>query len=320
MLDYDTALKIIDLISSTFIYGEEWNNIGWEWDQNEMITALEHCCFNTDGKIYCQVCTGRNMSREREDIYDKRGRFIDAPEGGGTNNLAKHKATDRPVLTLLRQNGSADNGWRDTPFYWPVLMLHEDLQAGIFTINDKKKARKQKKQIKLDTIANYPPEEVLHLTIKREFFFDIYRGEKKTELREIKPTTCGPLLKSDEYGQLVKIEGLDPNKFYCLTTFNDNVFPFEVRQYKYIHLRTSMDMSGSQMIFKMNESKPYLLKNWPFKLTDVHYDDNDRAVDAENTENCNWFIEYQIGEILESKFSEGDKEAFEAYLKDLEEC
>lgn len=319
LLDYDTALKIIDLISSTFVYAEEWNNIGWEWDQNEMITALEHSCFNTDGKIYCQVCTDRNMSREREDIYDKRGRFIDAPEGGGTNSRAKHQATDRPVLTLLRQNGSADKGWHDTPFYWPILMLHEELQAGIFTINDKKKARKQKKQIKLDTIDNYPTEEVLHLTIRREFFFMIYSGEKKSDFRDLKPTTCGPLLKFDEYGQLIRIEGLDPSKFYCLSTYNDGVFPFEVRQYKYIHLRTSMDMSGSQMIVKLDETQPYELKNSQFTIADVHYDDKGVATDAENHENCNWYIEYKISKVLESKFCEGDKEAYEAYLKDLEE-
>lgn len=319
LLDYDTALKIIELISSTFVYGEKWHNIGWEWDQNEMITALEHCCFNTDGKIYCQVCADRNMSRERKNVYDPRGRFIDSPETGADIAKTKHKATDRPVLTLQRQNGSADKGWRDTPFYWPILMLHKEMQAGIFTINDKKKACKQKKQIALGTIDNYPPEEILHLTTDRENFFMILNCERRKVARLIKPTTCGPLLKYNEYGQLIRVEGLDPNKFYCLTTYNDGVFPFEIRQYKYIHLRTSMDKSGSQMIFKLDETKPYVLKNSPFKLTDVHYDDTGATVDAENHENCHWFIEYRIASILESVFCDGDEEAYDAYLENKTE-
>ena len=127
LMDYSMAVKIIELISRTYIYGKEWNNVGWEWNPNEMLTALEHSVFKTDGKIYCQVCVNRNMSRERENIYDPRGRFIDSPESGQTIALAKQQAENRPVLTLLRQNGLSEQGWRDTPFYWPSLMLPGEL-------------------------------------------------------------------------------------------------------------------------------------------------------------------------------------------------
>lgn len=158
LMDYSMAVKIIELISRTYIYGKEWNNVGWEWNPNEMLTALEHSVFKTDGKIYCQVYVNRNMSRERENIYDPRGRFIDSPESGQAIAIAKQQAENRPVLTLLRQNGLSEQGWRDTPFYWPSLMLPGELEAGIFTVDDKKKVKKAKSQIKLDCLDNYPSE------------------------------------------------------------------------------------------------------------------------------------------------------------------
>ena len=58
-------------------------------------------------------------------------------------------------------------------------------------------------------------------------------------------------------GKLILVEGTDPDKYYDLTTVNDNIFPFEVKDYKYLHLRTSMDLSGSQAIIKLKEDDPY---------------------------------------------------------------
>ena len=319
LMDYDIAAKIIDLISSTFVYGEEWNNVGWEWDPNEMLTALEHSVFKSDGKIYCQICTNRNMSRERENINDPRGRFIDSPEGGPTNAMAKEQATDRPVLTLLRQNGSHEQGWRDTPFYWPSLMLHRDLEAGIFTINDKKKVRKTKAQIKLDTIGLYPAEEVLKLTINRDELFELLDGKKRLESRMIKSNNCSLFVETDGIGGLEKIAGLDSDKYYNLSSLNGGVFPFKVRQYKYVHLRCSMDMSGSQILYKLDEEEPYEMLNQPFTLQDVHYDAFNNAIDAENANYCSWYILYHLGEMLESKLTKEDKDRYDEYLQSLEE-
>jgi hypothetical protein len=65
LMDYETAIEIIKLIGSTFIYSDEWENKDYAWDDNEMRTTLDHCVFGTDGKVCCLVRTGRNMSRER---------------------------------------------------------------------------------------------------------------------------------------------------------------------------------------------------------------------------------------------------------------
>ena len=318
LMDYSMAVKIIELISRTYIYGKEWNNVGWEWNPNEMLTALEHSVFKTDGKIYCQVYVNRNMSRERENIYDPRGRFIDSPESGQAIAIAKQQAENRPVLTLLRQNGSSEQGWRDTPFYWPSLMLPGELEAGIFTVDDKKKARKAKSQIKLDCLDNYPSEDVLKITVAKDELFSLLHGEKKLDGRLLKPNNCSLYLISDKSGGLELIDGLDDEKFYNLSSYNDGVFPFKVKLYKYIHLRSSMDMSGSQALFKLDENESYEMISQPYAIQDVHYDMYNNMVDAEKNDLCNWYIGYNVGTMLESKLTDDDQERYDEYLQSLE--
>ena len=71
-----------------------------------------------------------NLSRHKDD-----GRVSDDPDGGSgrsARSVAKECAIDIPALMLIRQNGSKDEGWRDTPFWWPVLMNPQNTEAVIF--------------------------------------------------------------------------------------------------------------------------------------------------------------------------------------------
>lgn len=313
LLDYETAVKIIHLISSTFRYGEQYNNVDYEWDENEMLTALDHCVFDTDGMVYCQVYTGRNMGRERENIYDKRGRFIDAPESGVINNRARAKATNRPVLTLLRQNGSSAQGWRDTPFWWPSLMLDRDMTVGMFTVNAKRKLRAPRKQLKMAALDNYPKEQVLKLTLKSDAFFGIIAGWQKQESRDIKETTCSLYLSKDEKGNFIGVPGLDPDKYYNLSSYNNGIFPFEIRKYKYIHFRLSQDMSGSQAIVELDDQYPYFLEPEQGKQTDIVYSSDNIGHDTEDNDVCRWTIIYNIKKVRETLLTPQDQEAFENF-------
>lgn len=40
---------------------------------------------------------------------------------------------DHPILFLLRQNGTAEKGWRGTPFYWPVIRGQSRTPTAIYT-------------------------------------------------------------------------------------------------------------------------------------------------------------------------------------------
>lgn len=314
LVHYNDVVEILSLIRESYTYATEYNNVGLEWDINDMVTPLEHLTYDTDGMVLVTVRGDRNLSRERDNIFDKRGRFIDAPESGGEIKIDKKNAIDRPVLVLLKQNGSKDLGWRGTAFFWPVLTTPQNMNAGIFTINGNKKFRKAKRQIALETLGNYPKEEVLSLTIKKEFFFDIILDNKKEEWREIKPTTANMFLEKDLLGQFVLVAGTDLNKYYDLTSVNDNIFPFEVRGYKYLHLRTSMDMSGSQAIIKLKEDNPYEMVCRPFEQQDVVYTELNEGQDVTDHSAGTWNIVYHLDKVLEKKLTPEDTERLQNYV------
>ena len=317
LMHYNDVVKVISLIREEYTYKKEYNNVELEWDINDMVIPLEHLTYDTDGMILVAVKDDRNLSRERENIYDKRGRFIDAPESGGEIKIDRKNATDRPVLVLLKQNGTIEQGWRGTAFYWPVLTLPEKMEAGIFTVNGNKKFRKGKKQIKLDSLNHFPKEEVVSLTIQKDLFFDILLGRYKINWRDIKPTTVNTFLKKDVKGELILAEGCDPNKHYDLSSVNNNVFPFEVRRYKYVHYRTSMDFSGSQAIVKLEEEIPYEMFCRPFEQQDIVYTDANEGNEVSDWSAGEWFIGLHLDEVLEQKLTIEDQEALNLYQVEL---
>lgn len=283
MMDYATAAEIVKLASSALLYGEEYENMERQWDQNEMLTALDHCTFDTDGLIYCLYRKNRNASRERDHSRQNKTRWIDAPDDGRTDlPMSREKAVDRPVLMLLRQNGDVAQGWRGTPFYWPLLLLPQNMQSGIFTVNGNKKLKAIKKQIKLDTIKDYPAEQILSLTIKKEYFFDILAGVKGQEYRVIKPTTATLYLKRDDQGHFMLIDKADPNKHYNLASSVEGKFPFVVREYAYLYLRCSRDNSGSQALVKLKANPSHELLYEQYDQNDVIYNDRNEGYDAIN--------------------------------------
>lgn len=318
-MDYEMAVDIINKISSTLRYGDEYDNKDYEWDANEMLTTLDHCIFGTDGKIYCLYRTGRNMSRERDKSKPNKTRWIDAPDDG-RNDTAPSRAIakNRPVLMLIKQNGNEAQGWRNTPFFWPVFMVQKNVNAGIFTINANKKQRTPKRQFKLSTYLNYPQDEILKLPIQRDFLFEIIAGIKKQEYREIKETTCSLYLLKDERGSLILVNVADPTMHYTLSSYNNGVFPFEVKQYKYLYLRSSQDYSGSQALIRLNSKKTYELISDQFSQQDVVYSEHNIGNDAVDDSLCRWTIAYNIDSVIENKLTAQDAELYEIYLEELE--
>jgi hypothetical protein len=60
--------------------------------------------------------------------------YIETPDSEKTEGqIAKAHAINQPILFLLRQNGSADKGWRGTPFYWPVIRAQSLTPPAIYT-------------------------------------------------------------------------------------------------------------------------------------------------------------------------------------------
>lgn len=314
LMPYEKAQQIIHIIASTLKYGPEFENVNYTWDENEMLTALDHCTFGSDGMIYCLHRTGRDMSRERDHSKVNKTRWIDAPDDGRSDTKpSRDKATDRPVLMLIGQNGGVAEGWRGAPFYWPVFVVQKEVHEGIFTINANKQKRAPRKQFKLAALDNYPKEEVLILPIRSEHLYDILIGLKKEEDREIKRTNSSLYIERDVMGNPILVEGTNENSYYDLSSYNNGVFPFEIRQYKYLYLKNSQDYSGSQVIVSLNKKTPYEMWAERYKQTDVVYDASNQGKDKEDDTICIWHIAFNIDKILEQKLTPQDEENLQNY-------
>jgi hypothetical protein len=68
------------------------------------------------GKCWLLAETSRDIVRIRPG-----GRFSNAPHTKQQEVIVQQLGDRLPILMLFRQNGEAAKGWRDAPFWWPVL-------------------------------------------------------------------------------------------------------------------------------------------------------------------------------------------------------
>ena len=130
----DWAIGLLQQIKSTYIYGSQYGNVDNELDVDMLIAILQFCRRGSKGKVWVMKRDNRDISRKKKD-----GVFTNAPDNGVKDLLpAKAKAIDKPVLMLLRQNGSKAKCWNGAPFYWPVLVTPSNLEDGILGFKSKK--------------------------------------------------------------------------------------------------------------------------------------------------------------------------------------
>jgi len=137
MIPVEHAIGILDKINKTFVFEEK----GHKWDIKSHKASLEHLSkrsTNKDqrGKVWVVVRTDSSISRQKSD-----GRFSD-DVGSGTGEtalvVARRIAEEIPALILVRQNGNESQGWKGSPFWWPVIVAQKNTHVAIFagdTIN-----------------------------------------------------------------------------------------------------------------------------------------------------------------------------------------
>lgn len=127
-IDRQVAIDLLRKIRTTYIYNRPIDrNRGLDWDVEEMVGILE---WALDGRqsLYCLRREDRELNR-----YRGNGGFADAPDDGHTDLApARAKAVDVPVLMFIRENGAVEKGWRGTPFYWPVLLVQQNVRTAIY--------------------------------------------------------------------------------------------------------------------------------------------------------------------------------------------
>jgi len=128
IMELPVAYSIIDMIENMLIFES-----GWEWDVKAFMACMEYLSRNaqngeSEGKLWCIVKRDRNASRYRLEA----NRFEDRPDTGTDLIAGQNIAKDIPVLMLLRQNGREEQGWRGSPFWWPVMVSPQRTRPVIF--------------------------------------------------------------------------------------------------------------------------------------------------------------------------------------------
>lgn len=321
-MDAEIAKDIIKKIRSTYIYEDTATctfNQGLEWDVNEMLAAIEYSLTGkTSQKVLIHYADNRNMSRIREN-----GKYIDSPDDGHSDTApSRLAATDYPVLMLLRQNGLKEDGWRDTPFYWPVLIVPQNIKKVMYALNGA--VLTDKEVITPDGLGVDPDgDNVLRLTLANIFFFAMIFGLKTSEGREITSTTASRYVeqspKSPIKYKIRKDISVDESKIIGIESYNNGVFPFELRKYDYILFRNSHDSSGSLLLVKL---QPYtndsIVEGSPKSDMDNLADSNNIVTPYNELSLCNWTLHYEIESVVGFKLNKPDTKRYEALKAQLD--
>lgn len=112
----EAIIEIIDLIQQCFEFEPGYN---FDWEASR--AAIEYFAKivpppNEKGR--CVVLGGveRRLSRQRTG-----GRYSDAPHTMQDRATIRKIIGHQPIVVLSRQEGRVEDGWRGTPFWWPVI-------------------------------------------------------------------------------------------------------------------------------------------------------------------------------------------------------
>lgn len=331
-IDKDRVFEIIRLIQTTYVYDGDHCNIDKKNDLQELLCAVQYSADKSGGKMWALHREGRTMKRIRQN-----GTFIDAPDSGHNDTIpSRIKAIDAPVIMFIRNDGNSEivdgvnNGWNDTPFYWPVLMTQQNLNPVVYTLEQR---RRKKTVFDIDLrnfLGDIDPKDVLILPFKgnlTERFGEIgteFAVGEMVEHRAIKKTTAGHYLVRNDSGKWAINENaqIDESNFHGVYTYNKGTFPFVLKPYKYMLLIQGRVASGNvnMMLIELYSTKqwikdPYIeideegnLLSCEFDsgkqpevlyhITDTVYDKDGNELEYANKNVCQWLIGFTLKKVL----------------------
>jgi hypothetical protein len=286
VIDKKMAMEILKLIESTYEYDQKLDNLSHKYDLKELMCALEYCTSKSDGKVFVLHRTNRNMSRLREN-----GNYIDAPDDGRIDIApARALAINRPVLTLIRQNGNKEInqeqgvniGWNNAPFYWPVLMTQSNITPVMFSLEQSNKPIES--SVESHILDGINPDEVLKLTFIGDLvshFGEVgseyeYDGiESVCETRCLKESTAGRYICKNQKGKWLINENVKFDKEHDngLYSYNNGNFPFVFKPYKYMLLTRGRNAKADRMLVELFDSSCFCA------IPEREYDDDYNLID-----------------------------------------
>ena len=128
------AVDLLERIQPTLLFEDE-DAPEFDWDAAKAaLTHLsqQHPDPKKRGKVLLWAAKDRNSARLASE--SSHAKYIETPDSEKTEGqITRKHAVDYPILFLLRQNGAKEKGWRDTPFYWPVIRAHQNAPTAIYT-------------------------------------------------------------------------------------------------------------------------------------------------------------------------------------------
>jgi hypothetical protein len=128
-LRLERAVDVLRMVYETMQFEEP----GYPDNLDEMIGALCHLSQSSDDATERGLVWG--IWRGDRDIkrYKSEGRFSNAPDTSTQEGrVAREVAIHIPALLFLRQNGREEDGWRGSPFYWPVIIAPQNTKTALF--------------------------------------------------------------------------------------------------------------------------------------------------------------------------------------------
>lgn len=129
LVTFEQANDLIVAIAETIEFEK-----GYEFDWQSLHAALAFLSKHPKDKqhashVWVLIRKERDNSRMRQDGL----RFFDAPDTAHIEGTIAHEwAKTIPMLMLFKQNGREENGWRGSPFWWPVFVAPENTHTAIF--------------------------------------------------------------------------------------------------------------------------------------------------------------------------------------------
>ena len=129
----ELALELLTEIEPTLMM-ELDEGYNFDWDAARAALSYMSDASSSEqrrGYVWCLVRQNRNVSRKV--ASGSHAVYSDAPDTTRTEgDVARRVAIDVPMLMLIKQNGAEEQGWRGTPFYWPVIWAPRNIQTAIF--------------------------------------------------------------------------------------------------------------------------------------------------------------------------------------------
>ena len=132
LVPLEAAVTMLDLAYDNLVFEDEDEG---EASRKALIAALEwlvraNAGSEHPGLAWMIAAEDRAVKRLREE-----GRFSNAPDTKQQRDLAESIAEGTPVLSMMRQRGTEEDGWRGLPFWWPVVMVPRRAVTSIYSAN-----------------------------------------------------------------------------------------------------------------------------------------------------------------------------------------